>query len=135
LTDHHNELAQQAVHTMADYRSDELQEALRPIASLLSKSEKAQRKLTPGTWQHTMLGQNIKALRLAHALMSGGTPDAAQFTRQDLQEAVQAIRSMIGRAEKAQAKFSPGTPQHTLQRNRLRALHIAEELVARQAAE
>lgn len=120
---------------MADFTPDEVQEALRPIASLLSKSEKAQRKLAPGTWQHRMLEQNIRALRLASALMSARAVDAGEFTRDDLREAIQAIRSMIGRAEKAQAKFSPGTSQHTLQRNRLRALHIAEELVARQVAE
>jgi hypothetical protein len=44
------------------YTADELQEALRPIASLISKSGKAQQKVPPGTWQHRML-DNLKALR------------------------------------------------------------------------
>jgi hypothetical protein len=50
------------------YTADELQEALRPIASLISKSEKAQQKVPPGTWQHRMLEDNLKALRHAAIL-------------------------------------------------------------------
>jgi len=114
---------------MDNYTTDEVHQALRPIASLLSKSEKAQQKLAPGTWQHTMLRDNLKALRIASALMNQGTTDTDSFTRDDLQEAIRAFTSMISRAEKAQAKFSPGTSQHTLQRNRLKALCIAEALI------
>jgi hypothetical protein len=114
---------------MDNYTKDELQEALRPIASLISKSEKAQRKLAPGTWQHTMLRDNIKALQIASALMNKEIDDPDSFTRDDLQEAHRAFASMISKTEKSQAKFSPGTSQHTLQRNRLKALNIAEALI------
>ena len=109
--------------------ADELQEARRPLASLLGKSEKAQQKLASGTWQHTMLRNNIKALRLALALMNKELPDAGNFSRADLQEALRALASVVGRADEAQLKFSPGTSQHTLQRNRLRALRVAEALI------
>ncbi|HML47547.1 MAG TPA: hypothetical protein PKE04_12455 [Clostridia bacterium] len=112
---------------MESFTRAELDEALRPIASLISKSEKAQQKLTPGTWQHTMLRDNLKALRVASALMGAGTGDP--FTREELLEALPALASMIGRSEKAQAMFSPGTSQHTLQRNRIRALRIASDLI------
>lgn len=114
---------------MDNYTKDELQEALRPIASLINKSEKAQQKLTLGTWQHTMLRNNIKALRIASALMNKGTQDTDSFTQDDLQEALRAVASMISKADKAQAKFTPGTSQHTLQTNRLKALRIAEALI------
>jgi predicted RNase H-like nuclease (RuvC/YqgF family) len=116
-------------HAMDNYTTDELQEALRPIASLISKSEKAQQRLVPGTWQHTMLRDNLKALHIASALMNRETDITDNFTRDDLQQALRAFASMISKTEKAQAKFSPGTSQHTLQRNRLKALHIAEELI------
>jgi hypothetical protein len=59
--------------------SDEAPRALGPITSLISKSAKAQRKLTPGTWQHTMLRDNLRALRLAVALMTGRRPRDAGF--------------------------------------------------------
>ena len=114
---------------MDNYTTDELQEALRPIASLISKSEKAQQKLAPGTWQHTMLRDNLKALHIASALMNKETDDTKSFTPDDLQEALRAFASMISRTDKAQAKFTPGTSQHALQRNRLKALRIAEALI------
>jgi uncharacterized protein (DUF3084 family) len=104
---------------MDDFTTEDVQEALRPLASLISKSEKAQQKLAPGTWQHTMLRDNLKALHHAYALMNEGS-DSDDFTRDDLQEVARALASMIGKTEKAQAMFAPGTSQHTLQRNRLR---------------
>ncbi|MGC4119619.1 MAG: hypothetical protein QM765_34610 [Myxococcales bacterium] len=115
---------------MARFTPEELHDALRPIASLLSKSEKAQQKLKPGTWQHTMLRDNVRALSLAAALMSdaaGRQPSPA--AQDDLKQALDALASMISRTEKSQAKFSPGTSQHSLQRNRLKALRIAQALV------
>lgn len=114
---------------MDNYTTDDLQEALRPIASLISKSEKAQQNLLPGMWQHTMLQGNLKALHIASALMNKETDDTSNFTRDDLQEALRAFASMISKTDKFQAKFTPGTRQHTLQRNRLKALQIAEALI------
>ncbi|MGV8083629.1 MAG: hypothetical protein AB2L09_08385 [Coriobacteriia bacterium] len=114
---------------MDDYTTEEVREALRPIASLLSKSEKAQQKLTPGTWQHTMLRDNVKALRIALTLMGEASGNPEESTSDDLKEALQALGSMIERVENAQSKFSPGTSQHSLQRNRLKALRIAQAAV------
>ncbi|MCE9572536.1 MAG: hypothetical protein K8W52_05220 [Deltaproteobacteria bacterium] len=56
---------------MADetFSRDDLQEALRAIASTISKCEKVQPKLRPGTSQHTLLARRIKALRIASALI------------------------------------------------------------------
>lgn len=111
------------------YSADELREALRPIASLISKSEKAQRRLSPGTWQHTMLQDNLEALRIASTLMDDESGGSCQLAERDLTEALGALASMISRTETALAMFSPGTSQHTLQRNRLKALRMAEVLV------
>jgi len=111
------------------YTIDELREALRPVASLISKSEKAQQKLATGTWQYTMLRDNLKALHIASVLMNGETADTECFTRDDLQEALDVLAVLINKVEEAQAKFSPGTSQHTLQRNRLKALRVAEALI------
>ena len=114
-----------------NFTREDLHEALRPIASLISKSEKAQEKLASGTWQHSMLRDNLKALHIAYALMNEEADDTNSFTRDDLQEALSALDSMIGKTEKAQVKFSPGTSQHTLARNRLKALRIASALITR----
>lgn len=109
-----------------DYTHDELEAARAPIASLISKSEKAQQKLTPGTWQHRMLRDNIRALHIASDLMQGEKDAETEYSPTELQDAIGAITSMIGRTEDAGTKFSPGTSQYSLQRNRLKALRVAE---------
>jgi hypothetical protein len=114
---------------MTAYTTEELQEARKPIASLISKSEKAQQKLAPGTWQHTMLRDNLDALHIASALIDDNSTGAAPFAPDDLARALRAFASMIDRTEKSQAKFAPGSSQHTLQRNRLKALRIGESLI------
>lgn len=106
--------------------ADERQEVLRPLASLISKSAKAQRKLAPGTWPYKMLRDNLRALRLASALMTRPAGSAGRRPADDLRAALRALAAMSGRVEKTGTKFSPGTAQHTLQRNRLRALRAAK---------
>jgi hypothetical protein len=114
---------------MDNFTEQELQQALRPIASLISKSEKAQQKLATGTWQYKMLRDNLKALRHAAMLITGDTNNKDKFTLDDLHEALRAFSAIIARSEKAQAIFLPGTSHHTLQRNRLNALCIGEKLI------
>jgi len=55
---------------VVDCAKEDLEKALAPIASLISKSEKAQAKLAPDTWQHSMLSSNLKALYVALPLLS-----------------------------------------------------------------
>lgn len=52
------------------------------------------------------------------------------FTEKDMEEALQAITSMISRTEKSKENFEQGTSQHTLQKNRLKALYIASSLIS-----
>jgi rifampin ADP-ribosylating transferase len=118
-----------------DYTEDDIQEALRPIDSLISKSEKAQQKLAPNTWQHAMLRDNLMALHLASALMRQEAEDTSGVTPGDLAEALRALDSMIARTEKTEATFSPGTSQHSLQRNRLKALRVARAVVRSELSE
>ena len=112
--------------------ADELQDALRPITSLIIKSEKAQQKMTSERWQYRMLQNNLNALRHACALMNQDKNTADYFTREDSRESLNALASMISKTEKAQEKFSPGTSQHTLLRNRLNALRLAEALIKKE---
>ena len=62
-------------------------------------------------------------------LMNKETADINHFTLEDLQAALRAFASMISKTNKARVKFTPGTSQHTLQRNRLKALQIAEAVI------
>ena len=110
------------------YSEDEVRAALAPVASLIGKSEKAMRKLREGTWQNAMLRDNLKALRLADTLMRGA--GAAHIHVADFPAALAALDDMLRRSEQAQERFAAGTAQHSLLRNRIRALHIAEAFVA-----
>lgn len=103
-------------------------ELCKPLLSLIGKSEKAQQKLAPGTWQHAMLRDNLEALHIGHAMM-GGKP-TGDVSHTELTKAQQSLASMIAKAEGAQAKFSPGTSQHTLLKNRIAALQMAAHLIA-----
>ena len=48
---------------------DNLRKAKAPLASLISKSEKASEKVGEGTWQRGMLDRSLKALAIADALL------------------------------------------------------------------
>lgn len=118
---------------MRGYTSGEVRNALRPIASLIGKSEKAREKLTPGRWQHTMLSENIKALRIASRLIDEEQDHPDEPTPDELEDSLRSLDSMIERTEQALEKFAPGTSQHSLQHNRLKALQIARAAVRRSA--
>lgn len=51
------------------FSKPDLEEALRAIASTISKCEKVQPKLKPGTPQHTLLARRIQAFHIATALI------------------------------------------------------------------
>ncbi len=55
-----------------------------------------------------------------------------RFTKEDLGEGLRAISSMIEKISKAQGHFAKGTSQHTLAKNRLKALRIASALMKQQ---
>ena len=52
------------------------------------------------------------------------------YTKEDLEAALQVVSSAIRRCETAQRKFVAGTPQHTLLKNRIKALYISQSLIA-----
>jgi hypothetical protein len=114
---------------MDDDTADEVEAARAPLVSLLGKSEKALPKLAPGTWQRTRLEADVRALRIALALLGGGDGGAVEPAREALDEAVRALESMIERVAGTKTTFAPGTSQRSLQRNRLRALRAARAAV------
>lgn len=55
-----------------------------------------------------------------------------KYTRQELAEALQVVTSTISNCEKMQPKFAEGTSQHTLLKNRIKALYISKSLITGQ---
>jgi hypothetical protein len=50
-------------------------------------------------------------------------------TNEDLAEALKVVDSTISNCEKIQPKFTEGTSQHTLLKNRIKALYISKVLI------
>lgn len=52
-----------------------------------------------------------------------------KYTREELEETLKVVSSTISRCEKIQPKFMEGTSQHTLLKNRIKALYISKSLI------
>lgn len=52
-----------------------------------------------------------------------------KYTKEELIEALQMVWSTIGKCEKIQPKFEKGTSQHTLLKNRIKAMYISKALI------
>ncbi|RDY29178.1 hypothetical protein CHL78_002400 [Romboutsia weinsteinii] len=52
------------------------------------------------------------------------------YTREELVEALKVVSSSISNCEKIHPKFAEGTSQHTLLKNRIKALYISKSLIA-----
>lgn len=53
-----------------------------------------------------------------------------KYTKEELEKALKVVSSAIARCEKMQPKFVAGTSQHTLLKNRIKALCISKSLMA-----
>lgn len=52
-----------------------------------------------------------------------------KYTKEELLETLQVVSSTISKCEKIQPKFAEGTSQHTLLKNRIKALYISKSLL------
>ena len=59
--------------------------------------------------------------------------DSMEFGKEDIEKAISVISTTIANCEKAQMKFSEGTSQHSLLRNRIKALNISKSLLSESA--
>ena len=52
-----------------------------------------------------------------------------KYAKEELIEALQVVSSTISKCEKIQPKFAEGTSQHTLLKNRIKAMYISKSLI------
>jgi len=113
----------------------ELREAARAIASTRMKSEKAILKLKEGSAQQRLTARGIAAYSLALQLIArelGEPQEPILYTKESLEQAIEAFAFAATRVENVLPKFAAGTPQHTLVIRRLRAFEIAVALIRRE---
>ena len=123
---------------MGVYSQEELSEAARAILSTRMKSEKAILKLKEGTTQYRLTARGIAAYSLALQLIAreqGEPQEAILYSKESLEQAVEAFAFATARVKSVLPKFATGTPQHTLAVRRLRAFAIAQELLRREIQE
>lgn len=53
-----------------------------------------------------------------------------KYTKEELIEALQVVSSTISKCKKIHPKFAEGTSQHTLLKNRIKAMYISKALIA-----
>ena len=117
---------------MDGFTKKEIDEALRAIASMINRTEKAKEKFAQGTSQHTLQKNRLKALQIASSLLIKGSAESDDvdcYTEDDLKSALAPIASLISKSEKAREKLAQGTWQHTMLSNNLMALHMASPLL------
>lgn len=108
---------------------------MRAIQSLISKSEKTLTKLAVKTWQHTMMLDNLAALRSALTLIQAEGPVTTEAEPKEYQKQIDSMESMISTTERMLKKFKPASSQRTLLQNRLNALRMAVDAIQRRASE
>jgi hypothetical protein len=106
-----------------------LEEAYRALSSLLHKCKKSQEKLSNEKWQWKLLESNIRALEVVLPIIINSAE--INFTKNDLNEALQELSSTLDRTEKIRVRLKQGSPQWTLNKNRTRALQIALFLLSK----
>ena len=117
--------------SMDDFTKKDMEEALRAMASMIGRTEKAKEKFAQGTSQHTLQKNRLEALNIASLLISKELADSnamKHYTREDLEKALAPISSLISKSEKSRKKLAQGTWQHTMLSNNLKALYIASRL-------
>jgi len=120
---------------MDNFTKEDLEKALPTITSMISRSEKVQKKLKEGTSQSSLTRNRLKALYISLSLITKeleGDVFMDNFTKEDLEKALQPITSTISKCEKAQGKLKEGTPQSSLTRNMLKALYISLSLITKE---
>ena len=121
-----------------DVIEKDMEKALRAITSMISRTEKSKEKFEQGTSQHTLQKNRLKALNIASSLISKGIAESDAldcYTEEDLKNALAPITSLISKSEKAQAKLTQGTWQHTMLNNNIKALNMALPLLTKALSE
>ena len=119
---------------MDDFTRKDMEEALRAMALMIDRTEKAKEKFVQGTSQYTLQKNRLEALNIASLLILKELADSNvmnHYTKGDIEKALAPISSLISKSEKAQKKLAKGTWQHTMLSNNLKALYIALQLLTK----
>jgi hypothetical protein len=111
----------------------ELENAIPTINSMIMRSEKVKIKFKEGTPQASLTRNRLKALYIALSIITNELKgDTSYFNHEDLEKALAPITSTIHKCEKVLEKTKDGSPQATLTRKMIEALHMSSILITRE---
>ncbi|QAT50922.1 hypothetical protein EQM14_14730 [Caproiciproducens sp. NJN-50] len=113
---------------MEHYSQEELNAAVKLISSTISKCEKMQLKFAEGTSKHSLLKNRIKALYISKTLIENDG-SLGMYSKQDLENALPPVLSIISKTEKAQTKYDEGTAQYKRFKPIIRAMYISNAFI------
>ncbi|MEG1002952.1 MAG: hypothetical protein RSF37_06065 [Clostridium sp.] len=113
---------------MEQYTTDELKDALQVVSSTIKNCEKIQPKFAEGTSQHTLLKNRIKALHISKSLLSCENV-LSKYSKNELNDALRPVSSIISKCEKGQSKFEEGTSHYTRFKKLINAMYISKSLI------
>ncbi|MEG1310337.1 MAG: hypothetical protein RSD06_05640 [Bacilli bacterium] len=113
---------------MNKYTKEELAEALKVVTSTISKCEKIHPKFAEGTSQHTLLKNRIKAMYISKALITDENV-IDKCTKEELQDDIRPVSSVISKCEKAQLKFEEGTSHYNRFKKIIDEIYISKSLI------
>ena len=108
--------------------TEEMDDALRTITSLITRCEKALVGFAPRTSQHTLLMNRLAALRTAKSLMTGDS-DGSLFSRKEIKATREPILSILRKCEKADRKQAPGSSAHARLMEQIHAMTVALDVI------
>lgn len=109
--------------------NQELKQALQVVTSTIKNCEKMQPKFEEGTSQHSLLKNRIKALYISKALLEG--EDIAKFySKEDLDNALPPITSIISKSENGIKKFQEGHGTYTRFKKIIDAMNLCKSLLS-----
>ena len=105
----------------------EREEALRFVTSVIERCRRMQPRFAPGTAQHTLLKNRIRAMEIARSLLESG--HAEGWPEAELAAAREPIASIIRKCGKARSKYGPGTAQYRRFDRIVRAMELSAALL------
>lgn len=114
---------------MDKFTDKELEASLKVINSTINNCEKQQPKFPEGTAQNTLLKNRIRALYISKALIEN-EDNKERYSREDLVNALEPVKSIIRKCEKAILKSKEGTSSYSRLEKIIAAMHIAEGLIS-----
>lgn len=111
------------------YSQEEIQSAIKVVTSTISKCQKMQPKFIEGSSQYSLMKNRIKALQISKCLLDNDG-SILEYSKEELEEALTPVISIINKTEKAQSKYEEGSTQYKRFSPLIAAMHIAKSLIA-----